>query len=213
MAERAGTAPTSVANAVSRMVGQDLSDVAVWRDDAAESAAAGLDARAFTAAGEVNMPLQRGAFSDRRAAALLAHELTHVAQQRRAPLGIPSEGSPHGRRLEAEALSVERSVLRHGVTATRPRTVTPPPAPPLVATRPPTPPAPVVASTATPGLQRAEDRDPALAAAEDGAGDRSGFEHADLDELARRLYGRLRRQLRDELLLDRERVGLGAGGW
>jgi hypothetical protein len=34
------------------------------------------------------------------------------------------------------------------------------------------------------------------------------IEHLDLEELATRIYGRLRRRLRAELLIDRERAGL-----
>lgn len=205
--QAADTPPSSVVSAVSRIVAQDLSDVAVWRDEESGNAAAQLDARAFTADGEIHMPPGHGSANDRRATALLAHELTHVAQQRRTAFGVPSEGSPQGRRLEAEALAVERSVMRHGVTMTRPR---PAATTPVTGARDHR--AAATASRVRPGVQRAEDNVTAVGGVNDEAGDR-GFEHVDLDELARRLYGRLRRELRDELLLDRERAGLAVERW
>jgi hypothetical protein len=201
------TAPDALTRAVGRMVGEDLAGVPVWHDDASRAAAAQLGARAFTAGGAIHMRADHETPGDRRTTSLLAHELTHVAQQRRAPLSIASETSPQGRRMEAQARAVEQRVAHHG-TATTPPWRSAGHAPATQSRRS----HPAAAVTPAPGVQRARVDD--VADAGFGEADNgTAIEKLDLDDLARRLYARLRRQLRDELLLDRERVGLGAGRW
>jgi hypothetical protein len=210
-------APPAVTRAVGRVMGDDFSKVPIRRDAESERDAAQLGARAFTRHGEVHLPPRQGPLREPRAAALLAHELTHVAQQRRSPLDPPTEGSPQGRRFEAEALAVEHRVMRGSRSKVSPAAHAAPAVAPLrsaSAERPvpsrsaPAAPPPVPAPRA--GVQRApldglaaNDLEPAAADAE----------RLDLDDLARRLFGRLRSALRDELLLDRERAGLAVDRW
>ncbi len=66
-----------------------------------------LSARAFTSGGVVHLPDEAGELSDPGVQALLAHELTHVAQQRRFGADLPSAGSEEGQRLEAAAVGAE----------------------------------------------------------------------------------------------------------
>lgn len=62
-----------------------------------------------------------------------------------------------------------------------------------------------------PSVQREDGSDAAVAAAATGAtaggGAAAGGSERELDELARRLYDRIRSRLRTELLVDRERAG------
>src|SRR5262249_27232190 len=69
-----------------------------------------LRARAFTRDGQVSLPAERGSLSDPGTAGLLAHELTHVAQQRAYGPSLPLEHTPLGRLLEHQARQVEREV-------------------------------------------------------------------------------------------------------
>lgn len=84
-------------------LGDNLSDVRVHTDDTANSLANAVSARAFTtgsdvyfAKGEYNPGSSEG---DR----LLAHELSHVVQQRGAPTSGPLQVSQPGDALEVEA--------------------------------------------------------------------------------------------------------------
>jgi len=74
---------------------------------------------------------------------------------------------------------------------------------------------PAPAPAPAPVVQRVESAapaDPAPAAAQGAAAGGSGGRGGDdLDELARKLYDRIRWRLRGELRLDMERAGLGAG--
>lgn len=83
--------------------------VRVHRGGEVASLAGALDARAFTSGGEVFLPARHGPISGQKAQSLLAHELTHVSQQRRLGSSLPHEDSAHGRLLEADAVSAESS--------------------------------------------------------------------------------------------------------
>ncbi|WP_189211484.1 eCIS core domain-containing protein [Actinokineospora fastidiosa] len=97
------TAPADIADDVSRTTGTDVTDVPVFRGPAVDAAARERGARAFARAGAVFLPDAAGPLTAPKARALVAHELVHVAQQR--VLGrVPDQG----RRLEAEAVAVER---------------------------------------------------------------------------------------------------------
>ena len=95
------------------MIGQrhgiDLSAVPVDRGPEAAAQAQRLSARAFTSQSGVVIPAGAGHLDAGPGAALLAHELTHVAQRARLGSALPSEQSPAGRDLEAEARTAELS--------------------------------------------------------------------------------------------------------
>ncbi|GAA1532031.1 DUF4157 domain-containing protein [Nocardioides humi] len=73
-------------------MGQDFSDVRVHTDAAADSSARSVSAHAYTVGSDI--VFQRGAYDPSSTAGrtLLAHELTHVVQQRNGPV----EGTPVG---------------------------------------------------------------------------------------------------------------------
>jgi Domain of unknown function (DUF4157) len=106
----AGTPPGEGAM-VRTMIGQrhgiDLSGVPVERGLEAATRAQRISARAFTSHSGVVIPRAAGSLDSGPGAALLAHELTHIAQRARLGQAMPPEHSPAGRRLEAEALSAE----------------------------------------------------------------------------------------------------------
>lgn len=111
----AGAVPDEIAHveAVARRVeswtGVRLPPVGIDRSASAARRAEALGAAAFTDDAGVHLPSAIGPLDDPSARALLAHELTHVAQRQR--LGgspLPPEHSPLGVRLEAEARSAER---------------------------------------------------------------------------------------------------------
>ena len=104
------TAPRAVAATVGRLHRADVTDVQVRRDREAEVLAASEHARAVTRGGEVFIPAAEGPLDSGPGSGLLAHELTHVIQQRRLGRSVPLEHSPAGRRLEADAAMTERHV-------------------------------------------------------------------------------------------------------
>jgi len=118
----------AVAAAVGRLHRADVHDVPVWRGDDAGRLAAAANARGATRGGEVFIPASEGSLESGRAGGLLAHELTHVIQQRRLGTAVPLEHSPAGRRLEAEAVMTERHV-RGDLGAPAPPVAADPPAP------------------------------------------------------------------------------------
>jgi len=81
--------------------------VRIHRGSEANVAAGELDARAFTHGGEIYLPDKHGPLSGQKAQSLIAHEMTHVVQQRRLGSSLPVENTPHGQRLEAEAAAAE----------------------------------------------------------------------------------------------------------
>lgn len=109
--------PYDLADMLRRMHGIDVSDVAVDRGPDAGRQAHAIGTRAFTRDGQVAMPLDEGPFERPQTRALLAHELTHVAQQRALGSSLPTEDSAFGLSLEAQAAAVERRVLGHDAGA------------------------------------------------------------------------------------------------
>ncbi|HET6915497.1 MAG TPA: DUF4157 domain-containing protein [Acidimicrobiales bacterium] len=89
--------------------GMDLSAVPVDRSPESAGEARNMRARAFTSDRSVVVPRSAGTLESGTGEALLAHELTHVAQRARFGANLPAESTPAGRVLEAEALAVEMS--------------------------------------------------------------------------------------------------------
>jgi hypothetical protein len=102
--------PTELATRVREIHAVDVSDAVVERGPAVSVRAHQLGARAFTEAGTVHLPAEAGDLTGLAAASLLAHELTHVAQQREFGAALPGEETEAGRQLEADALAVEQYV-------------------------------------------------------------------------------------------------------
>lgn len=106
--------PTEVRTMVESGTGADLSDVPVHRGADVSATATQLSARAYTTGGEVHLPQEHGPLTSGTGRSLLAHELTHVAQQRTLGSSLPPESSPAGARLEAEAQANEHAALHGG---------------------------------------------------------------------------------------------------
>jgi hypothetical protein len=138
--EHAGreTAPRAVAATVGRLHRADVTDVQVRRDREAELLATAAHARAVTRGGEVFIPASEGRLDSGPGSGLLAHELTHVIQQRRLGRSVPLEHSPAGRRLEADAAMTERHVRGDLGAPAPPPTVAEPPSQPVSAPQPAT---------------------------------------------------------------------------
>ncbi|MFD8721244.1 DUF4157 domain-containing protein [Streptomyces sp. NPDC059629] len=102
------TAPSELVHAVRRAHGVDVSDVPIHRGPEVAAEARSLGARAFTRNGEVFLPADEGPFDQPVARGLLAHELTHAAQQRTLGPALPPEDSDSGSALEAQAVATER---------------------------------------------------------------------------------------------------------
>ena len=99
--------PQDIAQDVSRTTGTDVTTVPVFRGPAVDAAARERGARAFARADAVFLPDAAGPVTTPKARALIAHELVHVAQQR-ATGRTPDPTTPQGRRMEADAVAVER---------------------------------------------------------------------------------------------------------
>jgi hypothetical protein len=202
-------APVTVRRVVEDATATDLRGVPVVRSARSARDAATLGARAFARDGVVHLPRSLGPLDLEPARSLLAHELVHTAQQRKSTGEVPPEDSRAGRALEHEA----RTIAAH-VAETRVGTATPtlPPeiahvdgAGALVFGPPATPPTATPAPrTPTPATATVVQRSPV----EDDAKEPATPEALDLDELARRLYPRIRPYLRKELAIDRERAAL-----
>ena len=190
-AGQTGAAPTPGGNGVR-----------IHRGAAAGEAAGALKARSFTHGGEIYMPDNHGPLTSGTGKALLAHEMTHVVQQRRLGSSLPSEQTPHGKRLEAEAVRAEKApdmpLAQHQSSTPSPTTTM------SLPTAPAMPDLSAGPSAARPKPQRA----PA-----DGASGSSTTRaphtptEQELEVLAHQLYHRIGRHLRRELLVDRERIG------
>jgi hypothetical protein len=96
-----------VRTTIGQRYGVDLMAVPVDRSPQSASEARHVQARAFTSDRAVVIPPEAGSLEAGPGAALLAHELTHVAQRARVGGNIPAESTPAGRLLETEALSAE----------------------------------------------------------------------------------------------------------
>ncbi|MFF4096017.1 DUF4157 domain-containing protein [Streptomyces sp. NPDC001834] len=149
-----------------RRMGADFSDVRVHTDSAAHESAKGVGAHAYTVGNDV--VFQRDAYdpSSPQGRTTLAHELTHVIQQRNGPVeGTEAPGgirvSDPSDRFEREAVANADRVLADPGPESAPETASAPQAAPDTA------PAPVAAPSAAPqpAVQRAatedEDEEPA----------------------------------------------------
>jgi hypothetical protein len=115
----------TVRTVIGQRHGVDLSRVPVNRSDAAASTARSARAEAFTSPAEVVIPASHGSLDTGPGQALLAHELTHVAQRARLGPSLPEENTPAGQVLEAEARTAEMT-LATGL-AVRPAPASPSP--------------------------------------------------------------------------------------
>jgi hypothetical protein len=89
-------------------VGDPLSDVRVHTDSTADALARSVSARAFTTGTDVYFAAGEYRPGTSDGDSLLAHELTHVTQQRGAPTGGPLTVSEPGDAMENEADAVAR---------------------------------------------------------------------------------------------------------
>ena len=149
------------------------------------------------------------------ARSLIAHEMTHVAQQRAYGSRLPQEHTSHGQELERNAAAAERHPeLPLAQPARSTQTEESRPDDMVSAQRKPDGArASSMVETTTvnfPGVQRArEDKGAEKPRSSGTATDSSGKKsETELEELAGQLYGRISRRLRRELLVDRERAGL-----
>jgi Domain of unknown function (DUF4157) len=101
-------------------LGQDFSDVRVHTDGAAQESAAGVQANAYTVGSHI--AFADGAYdpSSDAGRTTLAHELTHVVQQRSGPVdGTPAGGgiavSDPGDRFERQAAATAEQVMQREV--------------------------------------------------------------------------------------------------
>jgi hypothetical protein len=103
--------PSDIASTFRSVHGVDVADVPVHRGRIVTEHAQSLGARAFTSGQEVYLPDPAGSLDHPQARALLAHELTHAAQERRLGGALPDESSAAGQLLEAQAVATERWFL------------------------------------------------------------------------------------------------------
>jgi hypothetical protein len=80
----------------------------VHRGPGVSRESAQLGARAFARGGEAYIPREAGRLDTPEGKSIVAHELTHVSQQRRTAGLLPPEDTTAGRALEAEAQEAER---------------------------------------------------------------------------------------------------------
>jgi hypothetical protein len=186
--------PADMRTSLEPQLGVDLTSLRVHRGEDSGRMAEALDARAFTVGGEVHVPASQGSLSSGSGRALLAHELVHVAQQRRLGPNLPDESSPHGRQLENEARSMEQAWLAPASVA--------PPVPLLSA-----PTASPAGPTPDPGTTQIQAA-PAEAPAPQAPPAAPAPAAPDIEQLTATLYERVRSLLRSELRVDRERAGL-----
>lgn len=180
--------------------------VKIHRDGQASQLSTALDARSFTHGGEIFLPANHGPLTSGTGKALLAHELTHVAQQRRLGSALPAETTPHGKSLEADAVAAERAPDMTLALPQSPGDGSRTSASAAMGTSPdmPSRPAPQRApNDATPRPTKA------TADASSPGQPAGGHAHTEqeLEVLAHQLYHRIGRHLRRELLVDRERLG------
>jgi Domain of unknown function (DUF4157) len=103
-------------NGMEARFGQDFSDVRVHTDDRAHKSAESVNARAYTVGSDI--VFQRGTFdpSSEQGQLTLAHELTHVVQQRSGPVDGTDNGtgvrvSDPSDRFEREAVANAERVM------------------------------------------------------------------------------------------------------
>ncbi len=101
--------PPDLRAAMHDVLGVDVGDTPVHRGPEAAEAAASIGAKAFARDGEVHVSDEVGPLDTSEGRAVVAHELTHVAQQRLRP-NRPVEATPEGQAMELHAREVERFV-------------------------------------------------------------------------------------------------------
>jgi Domain of unknown function (DUF4157) len=92
-------------------LGDPLADVRVHTDDTADSLARSVSARAFTTGADLYFARGEYQPSTSEGQRLLAHELSHVVQQRGAPTSGPLVVSQPGEALEVEADAAARELV------------------------------------------------------------------------------------------------------
>ena len=97
---------------VGERMSDPLGDVRIHTDSRAAELARSVSARAFTTGTDVFFGAGEYQPSSRDGKELLAHELTHVVQQRGAPTTGPMTVSEPGESIEVEAEQVARDVAR-----------------------------------------------------------------------------------------------------
>lgn len=187
--------------------------VKVHRGTIASELAGSLDARAFTYQGEIYLPSSAGQMGSPAARALIAHEMTHVVQQRAYGSRLPQEHTSHGQDLERRAAAAERQPnMALAVGARSGHEHSDAPSDLESAQRKPDNRSSPVVETSTINFQQPTQRAPAdkpRATAPEMADEASRKRsETELEELAGQLYGRISRRLRRELLIDRERAGV-----
>jgi hypothetical protein len=219
------TAPFASGGALADPLPAGLGGIRVYRGAAAATTASATGARAYTDRGDIFLPAAHGPLNDMPARSLLAHELVHVSQQRRLGGVVPGENSNKGREMEAEAATVERSVAT-GTEMPLARIAAPSvqaaPSPPVARTAQASS---VVMQARAPwaafaSIQRApesaesspevSEAPPDISAGQPAAATSTPATKDDethIDELASKLYDKIRSRLRNELLVDRERAG------
>jgi hypothetical protein len=115
--------PPDLVATVAGLTGIDVGDAVIDRSPSVTARAVEMGALAYTDGRTVHLPTELGALEDRGVRAVTAHELVHVAQQRRRGRDLPAEASHEGRVLEAEARAVERLVGGGAVVPAYLRTV------------------------------------------------------------------------------------------
>jgi len=90
-------------------LGDSLADARIHTDDTADALAQSVSARAFATGSDVYFAQGEYQPGSSEGEELLAHELTHVVQQRGAPAGGPLVVSSPGDDLEVEADEVARA--------------------------------------------------------------------------------------------------------
>lgn len=203
-------APTSARSAdagadqVQNSSSADGTAVRVHRGGEASQLAESFDARAFTHEGEIYLPQSHGPMSGAKARSLLAHEMTHVTQQRRLGSSLPSEDSPHGQQLEAQAVAAEsRTRLPLAVSGDKGNAEIQPDEPPSsgdLGSSPISTPSASSAHSGSAGTQRAAAADASFTDPDDQFRDQ-------LDHNEQYLFDRFERRLRRLLLDERERGG------
>jgi hypothetical protein len=92
-------------------LGDPLADVRVHTDETADALARSVSARAFTTGADLYFARGEYQPSSTDGQRLLAHELSHVVQQRGAPTSGPLVVSQPGEALEAEADAAARELV------------------------------------------------------------------------------------------------------
>ncbi len=105
-----GALDSGVRDHVGAALGDPLTDVRVHADERADALARSVSARAFTTGADIFFA--RGEYRPATATgdALLAHELTHVVQQRDSPVTGPLTVTDPGGALEVEADATAREL-------------------------------------------------------------------------------------------------------